>query len=131
MELKDEREVEVTREKLQSLEARYQAVKQDPGEADHIQQLTLRSLKRMINQMKEEIARFEARRSSEAGRSRTAVARNLIPLVFTWSQGRLTPRQLDNLILGDLPGIDGGGMRLEGRDVAVADQVELAGLLGG
>jgi hypothetical protein len=76
MELKDERELEVTREKLQSLEARYQAVKQDSGEDAHIQELTLRSLKRMINQMKEEIARFEAHRSSEAGRSRTAIARN-------------------------------------------------------
>ncbi len=74
MELKDEREVEVTREKLQSLEARYEAVGQDPGEDSHIQELTLRSLKRMINQMREEIARFEARRSSEASRSRKAVA---------------------------------------------------------
>jgi hypothetical protein len=76
MELKDECELEVTREKLQSLEARFQAVKQDPGEDSHIQELTLRSLKRMINQMKEEIARFEAHRSSEAGRPRTSVARN-------------------------------------------------------
>jgi hypothetical protein len=65
MELKDEREVEVTREKLRSLEARHQAVKQDPGEDVHIQELTLRSLKRMINQMTEEIARFEASGSSK------------------------------------------------------------------
>jgi hypothetical protein len=75
MELKDERELEVTREKLQSLEARYQAVKQDPGEDFHIQELTLQSLNRMINQMTEEIARFEARGSSRAGRSVTTVAR--------------------------------------------------------
>ena len=60
MELKDEREVEVTREKLRSLETRYQAASQDPGDDAHIQELTLRSLKRLINQMKEEIARFEA-----------------------------------------------------------------------
>jgi hypothetical protein len=66
MELKDEREVEVTREKLRSLEARYQSVSQHPGDDAHIQDLTLRSLKRLINQMKEEIARFEARRSQHA-----------------------------------------------------------------
>jgi hypothetical protein len=76
MELKDEREVEVTQEKLRSLEARYQAVRQDPGEDAHIQELTLRSLKRMINQMKEEVARFKARKSSGASRSCTSVTRN-------------------------------------------------------
>ncbi len=43
----------------------------------------------------------------------------------------LTACQLDNLILGNLPGLDGGRKRLQGRDVAIADQVELAGLLGG
>jgi uncharacterized coiled-coil protein SlyX len=67
MELRNEREVEVTREKLRSLEARYQAVQQDLGEDAHIQDLTLRSLNRTINQMTEEIARFEARGSSEVG----------------------------------------------------------------
>ena len=45
---------------------RLEAVAQGPGENTHIQELTLRSLKRMINQMKEEIARFEARRSPRA-----------------------------------------------------------------
>lgn len=64
MELKDEREADVTREKLRSLEVRYQAVSEDPGDDAHIQELTMRSLKRLINQMKEEIARFEARRHS-------------------------------------------------------------------
>ena len=75
MELKDEREFEVTREKLRSLEARYQAVRQDPGDDAHIQELTLRSLKRMMNQMKEEIARYESRRSPGAGKSAAEVAR--------------------------------------------------------
>jgi len=75
MDLKDEREVEVTREKLRSLEARYQAVSQDPGENAHIQELTLRSLKRMINQMKEEIVRFEASGSPRADRSFSASTR--------------------------------------------------------
>jgi len=73
MELKDEREVEVTREKLRSLEARYQVVGQDPAEDAHIQALTLRSLTRMINPMKEEIARFESGRSSRAAQSPVTV----------------------------------------------------------
>jgi hypothetical protein len=75
MELKDEREVEVTREKLNRLEAHYRALNQDPGEDAHIQELTLRSFKRLINQMKEEIARFEARRSSRATQSPATVMR--------------------------------------------------------
>jgi hypothetical protein len=66
MELRNIREVEVTREKLRSLEARYQAVKHEPGPDVHIQELTLRSLKRMINQMKEEITRFKARQSLQS-----------------------------------------------------------------
>ena len=68
MNLRDEREVEVTRAKLCSLEARYRAVEQDPGEDADIQELTMRSLKRMINQMKEEITRFEAGRPLQASR---------------------------------------------------------------
>jgi hypothetical protein len=76
MERKDEREVEVTREKLRSLEARYQAIKQEPGGDVHLQELTLQSLKRLINQMKEEIARFEARQSSRTRASRTTAARS-------------------------------------------------------
>jgi hypothetical protein len=74
MELKDERELEVTREKLRSLEARYQSVREDPGDDAHVQELTLRSLRRMINQMKEEIARYESRRSPRAGKSPSEAA---------------------------------------------------------
>ncbi len=76
MELKDEREVEVTREKLGSLEARYQAVSQNPGDDAHIQELTLQSLRRMINQMKEEIARFEARARARAARPSAPVSKH-------------------------------------------------------
>ena len=60
MELKDEYEVEVTRSKLKVLEARYEASRREPAENAHVQELSLRSLKRMINQLKEEIARFES-----------------------------------------------------------------------
>ncbi len=75
MELKDEREAAATREKIRSLEARYQAVSQDPRGDAHVQELTLRSLKRMINQMKEEIARYESRRSPRASMSPTDAAK--------------------------------------------------------
>ena len=60
MELKDDLEVTVTREKLQSLEARYESVRRDSAGDTHLQELTLRSLKRLINQMKQEIIRFES-----------------------------------------------------------------------
>jgi hypothetical protein len=45
MELKDEREADVTREKLRSLELRYQKVNEDSEKDAHIQELTLRSLR--------------------------------------------------------------------------------------
>jgi hypothetical protein len=65
----------VTREKLRSLVARYESVSRDPGGDAHVQELTLRSLKRTINQMKEEIARYESRRSPRAGHSASEVVR--------------------------------------------------------
>jgi hypothetical protein len=68
MDLKNEHEVGATRENLRSLEARYAAVKQDPGADAHIQELTLRSLKRVINQLTEEIIRFESRESVQTNR---------------------------------------------------------------
>ena len=66
MDIKDECEVAVTREKLRSLEARCRAVEQDAKGDRHVQELTVRSLKRIINQMKEEIARYEARKAAPA-----------------------------------------------------------------
>ena len=60
MELKDDYELEVTRSKLKVLEERFEASRLEPVENAHVQELSLRSLKRMINQLKEEIARFES-----------------------------------------------------------------------
>lgn len=60
MELKDAYEVEVTRSKLNVLEERFESSRREPAENAHLQELSLRSLKRMINQLKEEIARFES-----------------------------------------------------------------------
>ena len=60
MSLRDSHELQVTREKLASLERRYAAVRADAKGDAHVQELTLQSLKRTINQLKEEITRFEA-----------------------------------------------------------------------
>jgi len=60
MGLKDERELEVTRGKLRVLEERLAAARTEPGDNPRAHELSLRSLTRMINQLKEEIARFQA-----------------------------------------------------------------------
>ncbi len=66
MDLKNGREVEVTREKLQRLVTRYDDLRQEQASDPLLRELTLRSYKRMINQMTEEILRFEARRREQA-----------------------------------------------------------------
>jgi hypothetical protein len=63
MELKSEQEVRNTREKLKRLEEAYEESRMDASENDHIRELSVRSLKRLINQFKEEIARYEARQT--------------------------------------------------------------------
>ena len=57
------RELETTREKLRLLEERYEANKRELGGDQHVRELSMRSLKRLINQLKEEITRFESRNS--------------------------------------------------------------------
>ena len=61
MTLQSTREVEVTREKLRMLQAGYEDVRRNQSGDAHIRELTLRSLKRLINQLTEEITRFESR----------------------------------------------------------------------
>jgi hypothetical protein len=61
MSIQDQHELAVTRQKLAWLEQQYEAAKRKPEERARAHQWTLRSLKQMINQMKEEIARFESR----------------------------------------------------------------------
>ncbi len=68
--LRSQREVDNTRQKLRLLEEHYQEALRRPCENEHVRELTLHSLKRMINQMKEEIIRFECHAgvSSSVGR---------------------------------------------------------------
>jgi hypothetical protein len=61
MSLENRRQLENTRMKLQELEQLYVKTQQGPATSEHVRELTLRSLKKRINQFKEEIARFEAR----------------------------------------------------------------------
>jgi polyhydroxyalkanoate synthesis regulator phasin len=70
MTLQSSREVENTRRKLRELEDEYESAKKRPIDNVHVREATLTSLRRLINQLKEEIARYEARqpRRSEATR---------------------------------------------------------------
>jgi hypothetical protein len=57
MSLQSHRELKATREKLRLLEERYEAEKREQGGDEHVRELSMRSLKRLINQLKEEIQR--------------------------------------------------------------------------
>lgn len=61
--LQNRREFDATRQKLSLLEQHYQEAVERPCENEHVRDLTLQSLKRLINQMKEEIAVFESHAS--------------------------------------------------------------------
>lgn len=64
MTLKNERELTNTREKLRELEQDYEELRNDSTEHPHVREVTMESLKRMINQLKEEITRYEVRQPS-------------------------------------------------------------------
>ena len=68
MNLESAQEVENTRVKLRMLEEAYRANEEEPGEMTYARRLTMRSLKRLMNQLTEEIVRFESRAASAAGR---------------------------------------------------------------
>ena len=54
MSLQSHRELEATREKLRMLEERYEANKREQGGDEHVRELSMRSLKRLFNQLKPE-----------------------------------------------------------------------------
>jgi hypothetical protein len=64
------RELEVTREKLRLLEERYTIIVNRHCDNEHVRELTLQSLKAIINQMKEEIAVFESHAACPSTRNR-------------------------------------------------------------
>lgn len=61
--LRNEREVQNTRRKLERLEALYTAHEPAAGGDEELREASMESLKRYINQFKEEIARYEAHHS--------------------------------------------------------------------
>jgi len=63
MSLQSHRDLDATRKKLRLLEERYEANKREGGGDEHVRELSMRSLKRLINQLREEIARFKSRSS--------------------------------------------------------------------
>jgi len=60
MNLANDVELANTQAKLAELEARYEELQNEMAEDEHVRQVTMRSLKRYINQFKEEIARYQA-----------------------------------------------------------------------
>jgi len=60
MSIKNERQLKHTLEKLAELEKLYEEVNSAPAESDRVKELTLRSFKQTINDLKEEIGRFRA-----------------------------------------------------------------------
>jgi len=64
MSIENRRQLENTQAKLQRMEQLYERLRQEPTDNALVQELTLRSLKKRINQFKEEIIRFECRMNS-------------------------------------------------------------------
>jgi len=61
MSLRNSRELESTRKKLAMLQQQVVELQQDANATRRADVLTLRSLTQLINQLKEEIAQYEAR----------------------------------------------------------------------
>jgi hypothetical protein len=60
VDLRNNQELENTRRKLQRLEALYEADEKETGGDEELREAEMESLKRTINQLKEEMARYEA-----------------------------------------------------------------------
>jgi hypothetical protein len=58
--LQNDLDLRHTREKLRLLEDSYEEARQEAGVSELLREAELESLKRFINQLKEEIARYEA-----------------------------------------------------------------------
>lgn len=65
MSVKSNRELDNTREKLQRLERMYAEASADTTGDAEVRDAELQSLTRLINQLKEEIARYETRQAAE------------------------------------------------------------------
>ena len=64
--IQNTRELEKSKEKLRILEEEYEVARQEPADDEEVREAELQSLKELINQFKEEIARYEAHASTRA-----------------------------------------------------------------
>jgi hypothetical protein len=60
MSIQSDHELAVTRKKLRQLDERVETIKGQATTDAHVRELTLRSLKSLVNQLREEIARYTA-----------------------------------------------------------------------
>ncbi len=67
MNLTSEIELVNTQRKLRRLEEKYRAISETTDEDRELREMTKRSFRRLINQLKEEIARYSAGLSSSRG----------------------------------------------------------------
>ncbi len=65
MSIGNQRQLQNTLQKLAELERLYADAQAEPGENARVKELTLRSYKESINELKEEIARFRAHATTE------------------------------------------------------------------
>jgi hypothetical protein len=63
----NQRQLDNTRAKIVELDELYSKTRHAPTESEHVRELTLRSLKKRINQLREEIACYVSRVNSMAG----------------------------------------------------------------
>lgn len=64
MNLTNERELLNTRRKLRMLEEDYEALAHETSDDEELREMTMESIMRLVNQLKEEIARYEAHHRS-------------------------------------------------------------------
>jgi hypothetical protein len=62
MSIENERQLENTRRKLKLLEENYERKRRQPTDNEAVREVTLESLRKTINQLKEEIIRYECKR---------------------------------------------------------------------
>jgi hypothetical protein len=63
--LESDQQLVNTKHKLRLLEEGYEEVRAETDGDEHLRELELESLKRLINQLKEEIARYEAHQTTD------------------------------------------------------------------
>ena len=77
MSIENQSQLQNTRVKLEELETLYLETRNRPTSNEHVRELTLRSVKKRINQFKEEIAKFEASLGRVAGAGEQSASANI------------------------------------------------------